>query len=87
MNEIQVCGRLRKPRAAANVYPTHVVIRVDDAANDEFWLDICLTKEQLTELLRQVEQEPGDDEGLDLTKVDTMPLDIATENAAEQLFQ
>lgn len=49
-----VIGRgLKEPRLTIDVLPDVTVLRVDDNANPEFWLEVQLTPRALVELLER----------------------------------
>lgn len=55
MDGLNVRGRmLREPRVTTTADDFFLTIRVDDASNDEFWLEVQITGPELLDMLQRV---------------------------------
>ena len=72
MNEfLTVRGRGKRLVAKVSTMENTAVIRVDDKWNDEFWLEVHLEREQVENLLRQMDAEKAqDNEVLEVEVID-----------------
>ena len=69
---LTVRGRGKRLVAKASTMEDTVVIRVDDERNDEFWLEVHLDREQVENLLRQMDEGPDDHDDEEVLEVEVI---------------
>ena len=73
MNEfLTIRGRGKRLVAKASTMENTVVIRVDDERNDEFWLEVHLDREQVENLLRQMDEGPDGEDDEEVVEVEVI---------------